>query len=410
MRRYMILALVAVSLVVAGVVATVRANGGYQFSVLLGSATNLQEGGTVTMNGVAAGTIDSVSVQDGKALVTITLDDTDEALHDGAQATVEWKALLGERWVDIRNGPPANPTIPNGGRISGRQAEPTNIDQVLNALDKPTRDHLRSLVNGVNKTVQGNEKDTHETLRSAGPALASLGEVLNGVGADGPAIRDLVTQMNSMVGTLAGHDKDVRSIVGDLSRATSAAAQQREQLGGALRRLPGTLDTAHQALGHVPGVADKAVPLLRDLRPSTQQLPSVASNLTPVLRRVPPMLDKLGPTVAAADRLLDFTPGLLDSAHQTLPGLTGATSYLQPILNHLRPYTPELAGWVSQWTSNGANYDANGHFVRFYLQEGATTFSNNPGIAPPGTESDQYPLPGANANQPWKDAWGGGVR
>jgi phospholipid/cholesterol/gamma-HCH transport system substrate-binding protein len=114
--------------------------------------------------------------------------------------------------------------------------------------------------------------------------------------------------------------------------------------------------------------------------------------------------------LAGASRLLNTTPGLLDAVHQTVPGVAGTASYLGPVLNYLRPYTPELAGWLSEWTSNGGNYDANGHFVRFYLQEGATTFADNPGVLPPGTQNEPYPLPGANANQPWQDAWGSGVR
>ncbi|MFD4195273.1 MlaD family protein [Amycolatopsis thermoflava] len=408
MRRILVIAAVAVA-VVAGA-AWAAGGRSYRVGVLLGSATNLHEGGVVTMNGFPAGTIESISVQDGKAMIRLALDSDRGPLHDGAKLTVEWKALLGERWIEIADGAPGNAVIPDGGMIPGTQAEPMNLDQVLAALDKPTRDHLSSLVKQLDTTLEGSEQDANATLRAAGPALAALGQVLGSIGHDGPAIRDLVTQLNAMVSTLAAHDSDVRAVIDALSRTTSATVGQRQQLATALQLLPGTLDTANTVLGNVPGTADKAVPLLRDLRPATQQLPSAAQHLSPVLRQVPPLLDKLAPTLTSAKQLLEFTPGLLDAVHQTVPGVSETAGYLGPVLNYLRPYTPELAGWVSEWTSNGGNYDANGHFVRFYLQEGATTFGNSPGILLPGTENEPYPLPGANANQPWQDAWGSGVR
>ncbi|HWD05779.1 MAG TPA: MlaD family protein [Amycolatopsis sp.] len=382
----------------------------YRVGVVLASATNLHEGGEVTMNGFPAGKVESISVQDGKAMLRLALDEKSAPLHDGAKVTVEWKALLGERWVEIKDGAPANAAIPDGGMLPGSQIAPTNLDDVLAALDKPTREHLSSLVNQLDQTVHGNERNASDTLRAAGPALSSLGQVLSGIGRDGPAVRDLVTQVNSMVGTLSKHDGDVRAIIDSLSKTTALTVQQRQQLASTLKQLPGTLDTANRVLGTVPATADKAVPLLQDLQPATQQLPSVARKLSPVLQQIPPLLDKLAPTLAGANQLLDATPGLLDVAHQTVPGVAGTASYLGPVLNYLRPFTPELAGWVSEWSSNGGNYDANGHFVRFYLQEGATTFADNPGVLPPGTQNEPYPLPGANANQPWKDAWGSGVR
>ncbi|HJQ47065.1 MAG TPA: MlaD family protein [Amycolatopsis sp.] len=408
MRRVLIIAVVVVA-VIAGSV-WVMSDRKYYVGVLLGSATNLHEGGAVTMNGFPAGKIDAISVQDGKAMIRLALEGDSRPLHDGAQVTVEWKALLGERWIEIKDGPAGNAPIPDRGMIPGKQADPMNLDQVLAALDKPTRDHLSSLVEQLNTTVAGHEQDANATLRSAGPALLALGQVLGAVGSDGPAIRGLVTQLDTMVGTLSRRDADVRTIIDALSKTTSATVQQRQQLATALQMLPGTLDTANKTLGDVPGTADKAVPLLKDLRPATQQLPAVAQRLSPVLQQVPPLVDKLGPTLASAGQLLDYTPGLLDALHQTVPGLGQTTGYLGPVLNFLRPYTPELAGWFSEWSSIAGNYDSNGHFLRFYLQEGATTFSNNPGVLPPGTQNEPYPLPGANANQPWQDAWGSGVR
>lgn len=408
MRRFLIIGLVVLAALATG--SWALAGRGYTVSVVLASATNVVEGGQVLVNGFEAGKVERISVQDGQALLELSLDGDYAPLHDGATVTIAWKALLGERLVDIKDGPGTAATIPDGGLIHGEQAKPMELDELLAALDPNTRAHLSSLVNQLQTTLHGNEKDLNATLHTAGPALQALGQVLQGLGSDGPAIKDLVARLNGMVGTLAAHDKDIRTIVEELSRTASATARQRTQLADSLRELPSTLDTAGRTLDSVPGVAGKATPLLQDLRPATQQLRSVADNLTPVLKDLRPLVGELGPTLSAAATLLDNTPALLDTAHGTIPGINAAVSYLQPALNFLRPFTPEVMGWTSAWASMSGNYDANGHYGRFLVNAGPTSVVDNPGITPPGTAYDPYPAPGANVGQPWTDAFGSGVR
>jgi phospholipid/cholesterol/gamma-HCH transport system substrate-binding protein len=385
--------------------------GKYRVGVLLGSATNIVKGGSVLINGFDAGSVSDLGVKDGKAYVELELDSDRAPLHSGATVSVAWKALLGERLVEVHDGPSSGPEIPSGGMLTGTMAQPVELDQVLNALDPGVRAHLSSLVQQLNGTLQGNEGNVKATLQSAGPALSSLGSLLKGIGTDGPAIKDLVTTLNQLTGTLAARDGDLRGVVDDLSHLTSVVSAQRQQLSQSLQKLPGTLDQATSTLGDVPGVADKAVPLLRDLQPATEKLPSVARNLKPVLQDLRPLVADLGPTLTAAQQLLGTTPGLLDQAHAAVPGVTSAVSYLQPAFAFLRPYTPETASFFALWGSAFANYDANGHYARIFgPQVGGTSVNNNPGVVPPGIRNDPYPLPGAAGNQPWTDAFGSGAR
>lgn len=405
MRRLLIPALVAAA--AAATVGATWADSDYTIGVLMGSATNVVKGGTVMVNGFQAGSVSDIGVRDGKAYVQLALDGDYVPLHDGAKVTVAWKALLGERLIEVHDGPEQNAEVPSGGMLTGTMDQPMEIDQVLNALDPPTRAHLSSLVDGLNGTLKGNEKDVQATLKSAGPALSSLGTVLKALGSDGPAIKNLVTTLDQMTGTLSARDKDVRAVIDDLSKLTSTTTGQHERLSQALQKLPETLDKANGTLGDVPGVADEAVPLLKDLQPATSKLPSVSKNLKPVLQDLRPLVAQLRPTLDSAKTLLGYTPGLLDQAHAVVPGVTSAAATLQPVLQFLRPYTPEAASFFALWGSAFANYDANGHYARIFgPQVGGTSLNNNPGVVPPGVRVDPYPLPGAAGNQPWTDAFG----
>ena len=153
MRRMGIVALAAVMMFAAGAVAF-AVNSGYRVSVVLASATNLVEGGAVQINGFEAGRISGISVHDGKAVLTMDLDDDFAPLHDGAKVRVDWKAVLGERLLTVVDGPATNATIPDGGMLRGEMPVPMEFDQVLAALDQPTRDHLVSVVNKLDDTVR----------------------------------------------------------------------------------------------------------------------------------------------------------------------------------------------------------------------------------------------------------------
>lgn len=409
MRRFGIAA-TAAALVALAVGGWLWLANSYTVTVPLASATNMVTGGTVQLNGFDAGSIKSIEAQGGQALVTLSINRRYAPLHDGAVITVPWKALLGERVVDITDGPASNPPIPNHGLVPGRMPKPTEVDQILNTLDAPTLDHLRSLINQLDDTTKGHEQDINASLKASGPALQALGGVLDAVGTDGPAIRELVVRLNQLTGAFAQHQGDVRAVVTQLGRLTAQAADREDQLRSALHELPPTLRTAQGTLDRVPPAADAAIPLLHDLDPATEKLGPFAADLRPLMHDLRPTARELRPTVAALSHLLDSTPDLLDAADQTFPQLTEALDRLSTPLDFLRPYTPEAMGWLSNWNSAFAPYDANGHYSRIYVQAGASTLVPNPGVVPPGVRSDPHPLPGQNGGTPWTDAFGSHVR
>lgn len=382
----------------------------YRVNIVMPSATNLVEGGDVQVNGLSAGKVESIEVRDRKAVVTAALDSDFAPLRDGTTAQVEWKAALSERIIQLSPSPDRNAEIPNDGMLRADAQAPVEIDQVLAALDPETRGRVTSLVQRLQGTVGGNEPDLNRTLRTAGPTVRSLGQVLTAVGTDGPAIRSLVTQLTQMTGTLAQRQSDMSGIVQDLSGFANGTAEQREQLRRSLHELPPTLRTAKSTLDSVPGAVDQSLPLLHDLRPAAAKLPSVSRNLSPLLADLRPATAELKPTLQSAQGLLARTPAMLDSAHGVLPGAKTAIDRSAPALSFLRPYTPELMGWLANWGSAAANRDSYGNYARIWVQAGAANVNVNPGVVPPGVESRSTRTPGELEGQPWTDATGSGIR
>ena len=408
MRLFVILG-GAIALVIA-IGAWLLLGNSYTVHVALPSAVNVIKGGTVQLDGFTAGSVSDIQAQNDQAVVTLNLDRQYAPLHEGAVVTVAWKAVLGERLIDIKDGPSTNATVPDNGLIKGQMQKATEVDQVLNALDPPTRAHLAGLVNQLNDTTQGHEADINATLQQAGPSLKAIGGLLDAIGTDGPAIQQLAIQLNNLTGSFASHQTDVRAIVDQLTRLTSLAASRQQQFREALSALPPTLRTAKGTLDKVPPVAEKTVPLLNDLNPATAKLRSVAHNLRPLLHDLRPTARDLRPTLNSLSRLLNYTPNLLDSAHGTVPDLTDALDNLSSPLNFLRPYTPEGMGWISNWGSALSAFNSDGRYARINLEAGLLTPTQNPGVVPPGYRETPYPRPGQNGGAPWTDAFGSGVR
>lgn len=380
----------------------------YELDVVLPVADGVFEGGEVMMRGRRVGTVESVGLDGDHAIVSIAIDEADAPLPAGTTARISWSSVVGRRTLDLLPGPTGAPDLPSGKLIES-QIERVELDDLLATLDEPTRRHLGGVLQGLQRTIEGREGDVASTLRTAGPTMQALGEVLRAVGEDGPVLRDLVTRLRSVSSSLSVRDDDLRAMLRDLDQVTATIADRRGSLATALAQLPATIDEAVSTLDEVPGAVDVAAPLLDQLRPSTEQLPAVARQLSPTVRDLRPTLSELRPTVESLDELLQGTPGLLTTSGQTLPDVTSAVDAANPAVAFLRPYTPELTGWLTNWTSLFMS-QTSGNYARALITASGSSLDLNPGFVPPGMVQDNRPAPGSIAGQAWTDANGDTLR
>jgi phospholipid/cholesterol/gamma-HCH transport system substrate-binding protein len=401
-------ALVIAAVLVSGGAMLASAND-YQVAVVMPNANNLFNGSSVMRDGFQAGSVKKVEVVDGKAKVTLDLDDSFGPLHDGVRAQVLWKGALGERVVTLQDGPSKNAEIPSGALLTDVAAEPVELSEVLSALDAPTRTKVNTLIKRINATTSGHEDDMREALITAGPAVKQLGALLGDLGADGEAIRQILTQSNRTMEILAARQRTLGQVVGNLSDMSSSVVDERKELGQTLDRLPDVLDEGEKTFKVVPGAVDETIPLLEDLEPATDNLATTSKHLKPVLQDLRPAVHDLRPALGSLAELLTRTPAMMDAGVATFPALNKTVKGSQPAVKFLRPYTPELMGWLSNWGSAGANYDSNGHYARFHILSGAESLVPS-SSAGPGVTQNLTPKPGDPVGQPWEDAYGDGLR
>lgn len=408
-RGPLIIASSAIALVLVVMVATRLIRGdGHQLQLVFPSAPGIVRGLEVQVDGFDAGKVTDLTVRDGQAVVTVTLEPEFDEVPEGSTASIGWKAVLGERVVEITPATTGGAALPDGAMV--RADDRVEIDQVLAAMDEPTRARLASTIVALDSAVQGRGDDLNATLKQLAPAVQALSTVLGGVGADGAAIRHVVTRSADLMEVLDEHADDIRSIIRDLDAQQTDLASEDDAISAALQELPSTLEQAQRSLAKVPGAVDAAHPLLTELTASAQELPAFTAAVSPVLRDLNPTLRDTRAATKRLASLLGVTPELLQSSTQLLPQIDEATGRLLPALSFLRPYTPEITGYLTNWASAGQQYLGNYHVARVKVQEGTTTPIGVLNSPPPGVSADTTPLPGSNVGQPWTDATGANIR
>ena len=86
-------------------------------------------------------------------------------IHRNAQAILREKTLLGETYVQLTEGSPNAPSVPDGGRLSNGQVIPAvQLDQIFNTFDPTTRDAFRTWQQELAKAVKGNDQNLNDVL------------------------------------------------------------------------------------------------------------------------------------------------------------------------------------------------------------------------------------------------------
>lgn len=375
----------------------------YRLTMLLPAADQTFEGGNVIMNGETVGRITEVGVREGQAQLTVEIDEEHAPVPAGTRARIRWESVLGARVVELEPGTSSSPPLRSGHLLTSN-VEGVELDDVLAMLDAPTRRNVQGLLVQLDRTLSGREKDLNATLKESGPTIQALGEVLRAVGQDGPAIKQIVRQLHGVSSTVVARDQKLATSVANLNALTGAVAARQKELAAMLDRLPQTVATATATLDAAEGPVEATRGLLRDLAPSTSRLPAISRDLQPVLAAARPALADLTPTLQDADRLLKRTPALLSGARDLLPDLDSAVEQVNPMVAFLRPYTPEAAGWLSNWVGIFGTRNSTSNIARALITASASSIDDALPAVPPGMGQDPRPGPGSLTE--WTDANG----
>ncbi|NPA48930.1 MAG: MCE family protein [Thermodesulfobacteria bacterium] len=164
----------------------------YPLKAVFENVSGLVEGARVEMAGVEIGRVSRISLTDGKALVEMRIYEGVKIAKD-AVAMVRTKGVLGDRYVEIRQG--RSPEYLPPGAMIAKTISPVDLDQILAEVG-PAIQNLREITAGL-KELLGSEEGLNNfrqmvaNIKDAAAAFKEVGERLaKGEGTIGKLLTD----------------------------------------------------------------------------------------------------------------------------------------------------------------------------------------------------------------------------
>ncbi len=356
----------------------------YKVKARFQTAGQLYEGNLVQASGKRVGVIKAVELtDDGRAEVTMELEDTVVPLRQGTEATIRQSSLssVAGRYVDLNLGPAGAPEIPDGGEISERDTTTAvDIDQLFALFDKRTRRGLTNFIRGNAAQYRGMGEETNAGWHYLNPSLVASARLFAELHRDDELLQRFVVASSKLVTDVAERRDDLASLIDGLATTTGAIARERQALASAIVQLPPFMRRANSTfvnlratLDDVDPLVEESKPVARRLRPVLRQLRGFAVDARPTVRNLADVVRRRGrdnDLIELGGATIQFRDvaigpvqangkqrrGSLPESRESLAEQTGHWAFQ-------RPYAVDLTGWFDDFSHSGI-YDAYGSASR----------------------------------------------
>ncbi|CAN5771328.1 MCE family protein [soil metagenome] len=252
------------------------------YSAVLTDASRLEAGDTVRVAGIRVGTVNDVSLRDDKTVLVKFDTDRNIVLTTGTKAMVRYLNLVGDRYLELVDGPGSTRVLATGSQIP--------VDRTAGALD------LDLLLGGLRPVIQGlNPQDVNSLSNS-------LLQIFQG---QGPTIESLFTKTSSFTSALADNSQTIEQLIDNLNILVDTLAKQGDQFSGAVDKLEKLITGLSKDRDPIGEAIDS-------LSTGTASLAGLLKEANPPLAGLTDQLNRLAP-------LLDDQKALLDTGLQKAP-------------------------------------------------------------------------------------------
>jgi phospholipid/cholesterol/gamma-HCH transport system substrate-binding protein len=247
----------------------------HEYSALFTDVSRLKEGQTVRVAGVRVGTVNSVSLLPDKK-VRVDFDaDRSVVLTTGTKAVVRYLNLVGDRYLELEDGPGSTRVLPAGSEIP--------IDRTAPALD------IDLLLGGLKPVTQGlNPQDVNELSASLIQAFQGEGGTLN----------SLLSKTSSFSNALADNNDTVQALIDNLNTVVATVNKEGDKFSGAidkLEKLISALSNDRDTIGTAITALDNGTASIADLlgraRAPLAGVVDQVNRIAPLLAKDPDLID-----------------------------------------------------------------------------------------------------------------------
>jgi phospholipid/cholesterol/gamma-HCH transport system substrate-binding protein len=205
------------------------------YHAVFADGSGMTSGSKVRIAGVPVGTVTDVTVDDdNRAHIDFTVESTHRLLVS-TRAVIRYENLVGDRYLELTEGPGAADRLEPGSTIPIDRTSPAlDLDQLLGGfkplLEGLNPDQANQLTAALIQVFQG-QGDTLTTL------LSSTGEFTKTLADRDALIGSVIDHLNSVLRTITDQGDGFDATVDQLQRLISGLGQDRGPIGAALPRL-----------------------------------------------------------------------------------------------------------------------------------------------------------------------------
>lgn len=239
------------------------------YSAVFADVSGLKPGDSVRAGGLRVGTVADVTMQSDHTVLVAFDADRAVPLSDGTTLAVRYLNLVGDRFLDLVDGPGSTRLLPEGARIPAERTAP--------ALD------LDLLLGGLKPVIQGLNPQDVNTLSAAllqvfqgqGGTLDSLlsqtSSFTTGLADNGEVIQKLIYNLNTVLATLADRGTEFSGTIDRLERLVTELSKDRDPIGAAIDSLNAGTSSLADLLGQARTPLSGSIAELNRLAPLLDQ-------------------------------------------------------------------------------------------------------------------------------------------
>jgi phospholipid/cholesterol/gamma-HCH transport system substrate-binding protein len=338
----------------------------YRFTADFPEAITLQKEADVRIGGVSVGKVKEIGLAPDSECqkdpatcnttrATIEIEPQYAPISSDAKAILRQKTLLGETYVELTTGSQVQPgetggnvnaqagtvdvgqlsgsdapqPIPEGGHLAQSQVQDqTQIDEIFQGFDEPTRQAFQSWMQNAGIAINGEGLSLNDAFGNLGPFASDASDVLGTLRRQEQSLRTLVHDTGDVFAALTDHDQALAGAIVGGNRTFGALASQSHALSDTFKILPTFENESRLTLDRLKGFAEDARPVFHDLKP-------VARDLSPTLRDVRRLAPK-------ARRLFKNFDPLIKASATGFPSLSSFLRELRPVMDKFDPFLANL--------------------------------------------------------------------
>jgi phospholipid/cholesterol/gamma-HCH transport system substrate-binding protein len=300
------------------------------------AAVTSGQGQAVTIAGVQVGQVGGITLQNGRAVVTMNIYKQYAPIYRNATVLLRPRTPLKDMYLALDPGTRSAGAIPVGGTLGVANTNPdVDVSEILSSLDSDARNYLILLLAGGAQVFH--DPGATGTAPSS-PAVAALRGTLKRfepldrdtqsfatlLASRQRNLRRSIHNLNLVASALGGVDGQLASLISSSDTNFSAISSNDAQLESALALFPGTLQQTTQTLSKVRTFSSASATTLHELLPFAQ-------NLGPALRASRPLFHDTTPVIA--DQLRPFSVAVQPLARTLAPGAAELKQAI-PALSH----------------------------------------------------------------------------